>query len=247
LEGRVVLVTGARQGIGQAIAIAAARAGARLGITSRKEGAASGTAAKIREFGSPAVELTVEVTSSADCRSAVTAMIAAYGSLDVVVNNAGVAVRGPSIDYPEAAWKDVMATNLTGSFLMSQAAASAMLSSGGGRIINLSSTFARRPIPERAAYSAAKAGLEQLTRVLAVEWAPLGITVNAISLTTILTESRVGLFSDPEVLQRRVAEIPLGRLGEVEDAVAAALFLAGPAGAFMTGQTMVVDGGFTLL
>jgi 2-deoxy-D-gluconate 3-dehydrogenase len=172
--------------------------------------------------------------------------IDAFGRLDVVVNNAGIAISAPALEYPEDAWDEVVDTSLKGSFLMSQAGARVMASESGGRIINLSSTFARRPYRRVVAYAAAKAGIEQLTRVLALEWAENKITVNAIALTSIVTETRAHFFTDPKRVEQRIAEIPLGRLGIVEDAVSAALFLAGPAGAFVTGHTLLVDGGFTL-
>lgn len=246
LEGRVAVVTGARQGIGQAIAVGVARAGARVVITSRDENGTGRTADQIRELGQSAVEFRADVRSIADCRMVVQGALDAFGRLDVLVNNAGVAITGPALDYPEEAWDNVIDTSLKGSFLMSQAAAPAMATGGGGRVINLSSTFARRPYLGRAAYSSAKAGLEQLTRVLALEWAAQKITVNAIALTTIITQSRAHAFTDLRAVEKRISEIPMGRLGRVEDAVGAALYLAGPAGEFVTGHTLLVDGGFTL-
>ena len=121
-----------------------------------------------------------------------------------------------------------------------------MKESGGGRIVNLSSPFARLGLPRRAAYSASKAGLEQLTRSLAVEWAPYGITVNAVAPTTVLTESRADLFRDEGLRREREAQIPLGRLGLAEDVVGPVLMLCGAAGSFVTGETLLVDGGYTV-
>jgi len=246
LEGKAVVVTGGRQGIGEAIAVAAAQAGADVLVTTREEGAAAETVSRIADLGARALGVTADVRSRADCERVVRSAVDEFGRLDVLVNNAGVSAAGAALEYGEDDWDRVFDTNLKGSFLMSQAAARTMSAQSGGRIINLSSTYARRPYARMAAYASAKAGLEQLTRVLALEWAPLGVTVNALALTSVLTETRAHLYADPDRLARRLAEIPLGRLAEVSDAVGAFLYLAGPAAAFVTGHTLLVDGGFTL-
>jgi NAD(P)-dependent dehydrogenase (short-subunit alcohol dehydrogenase family) len=168
------------------------------------------------------------------------------GPVGVLVNNAGITVREPAATYAESSWDLVVDTNLKGSFLMAQAAGAVMRRSGGGRIINMSSTYATAVRPGRVAYSASKAGIEHMTRVLAAEWAADGIHVNGIALTTTPTPNRPSSLVSEDAVRERIAEIPLGRLGEPEDAVPAALFLAGPAGAFVTGHTIYVDGGFTL-
>lgn len=246
LEGRVALVTGARQGIGEGIAIGLARAGADVVVTSRQTVAAVATAATIRGLGRRALEVQLDVTDAASCAAAVDATVSGLGRLDILVNNAGLAVRGEVLDYAEESWDSVLDSNLKGAFLMCRAAGPALVAAGEGRIINLSSTFGHRPYRGRAAYGAAKAGIEQFTRTLALELAGVGILVNAVAPTTVLTESRAALFRKPEELARRTAEIPLGRMATVGDVVAATLFLAGAGSAFITGQTVVVDGGFTL-
>jgi NAD(P)-dependent dehydrogenase (short-subunit alcohol dehydrogenase family) len=243
LAGRVALVTGARQGIGAAIAAALSRAGARVVVTSREVAALADVAAELDRSGEH-LELEVDPTDAGQVETAVAAAAARWGRLDVVVNNAGMSIRKDALELTVAEWDAVMAANLRGAFLVSQAAARAM--PNGGSIVNLSSTFATAAVAQRAAYAASKAGLEQLTRVLAVEWAPLAIRVNAVAPTTILTESRRDLFPTEEARQRRVAQIPAGRLGRVDDVVGACLLLAGPAGEFITGATIVVDGGYTL-
>lgn len=244
LDGKCALVTGARQGIGRAIAVALARAGADIVVTSRT-GELDATVEEVRAHGRRALAVELDVTRVADIEAAIARAVEAFGRLDVLINNAGVTARAPASDLDEREWNDVVATNLTGTFLVSRAAARGMAETGGGRIINLSSTFARVPTPSRAAYAASKAGVEQLTRVLACEWAP-SITVNALAPTTIITDSRADFLSDPVVREARIAEIPMGRLETADDLAGAVLLLAGAAGAFITGQTLVVDGGFSL-
>jgi NAD(P)-dependent dehydrogenase (short-subunit alcohol dehydrogenase family) len=246
LEGRVALITGARIGIGRALALGFGKAGARIAVTSREPKGCDELAQTLEQRGTRASSLQADVRSAGDAEDCVRRTVEVLGGLDILVNNAGIAIRGPALTYPEESWDLVLDTNLKGAFLMAQAAARVMRERKAGRIINLSSTFARSVKAERAAYAASKAGLEQLTRVLAKEWAADGITVNGIALTTVLTETRQTRLASEEVRLQRIAEIPLGRLGLAEDAVPAALFLAGAAGDFVTGHTIYMDGGFTL-
>jgi NAD(P)-dependent dehydrogenase (short-subunit alcohol dehydrogenase family) len=246
LEGRVALVTGARQGIGQAIAEGLARAGAAVAITSRDRAALDPIAEKLTGVGARTLPLGLELGSFEQIEAAVRDTVSNFGRLDILVNNAGLSMHGDALDFDAAAWDSVFETNLRGAFLISQAAAREMRRIDGGRIVNVSSPFARVGLPRRVAYSASKAGLEGLTRSLAVEWAPYGITVNAVSPTTIVTETRAELFSDESVRTERVAQIPLGRLGTADDVLGAVLLLCGSAGSFITGTTILVDGGYTV-
>jgi NAD(P)-dependent dehydrogenase (short-subunit alcohol dehydrogenase family) len=245
VSGCVALVTGARQGIGRAVAAGLARAGAHVAVTSRDGDSMTEVCAELAALGGEPLPLSLDVNDSEQIHAAVDSVRERWGRLDILVNNAGVSIRKEAIAYTPEEWDTVVDTNLRGPFLVSQAAARAMWTDGG-RIVNLSSTFGRAAVSHRAPYAASKAGLEHLTRVLAVEWAPRGIRVNAVAPGTIVTESRAGLFSDEEAVRRRIAQFPLGRLGTVEDVVGAVLLLAGDAGEFITGQTIVVDGGFTL-
>jgi NAD(P)-dependent dehydrogenase (short-subunit alcohol dehydrogenase family) len=246
LSGKVALVTGARHGIGRAIAVSLATAGADVVVTSRAAEDLSPVLGEIRAAGQTGVGLDLDVTDPAKVDACVGSTIAAFGHLDILVNNAGVTTRGKAIDLSADDWSAVLATNLTGVFRLSRTVARVMRSNGtGGRIISLSSTFATRPAIGRSAYAASKAGLEQLTRVLALEWAP-EITVNAIAPTTIVTETRAEVFRDPAARAARVAQIPMGRLSVERDLVGTVLLLAGQAGSFITGQTIVVDGGYSL-
>ncbi len=237
LAGRVALVTGARQGIGEAIAQALAEAGARVAVTSRDR-------SQLADAAALAIELDVGDEEQVD--AAIAATVAELGGLDIVVNNAAVTAHVPALELTTADWDDVMRTNLRGAFLVARAAARVMKDRGGGRIVNLSSPFARVGLADRVAYSVSKAGLEQLTRSLAVEWAPYGITVNAVAPTTVLTASRQKVFADDAALQRRIAQIPLGRVARPDDVVGAVLFLCAEAGAFVTGESILVDGGYTI-
>lgn len=246
LEEQVALITGGRAGIGAELATGFARVGARIAITSRDLNGARRTAAAIAAEGHQAIGLRCDLESQADVANSIESVIKVFGRLDVLVNNAATTNTSASLEVEPQQWQYVVKTNLDASFFMAQAAARAMSEQGGGRIINLSSTYARAPVKARAAYAASKAAVEQLTRVLALEWAEHGIRVNAIAPTTVATEGRGSLLADPEFVERRTAEIPLGRIGAPSDLVATALLLAGPGGEFITGETIVCDGGFTL-
>jgi NAD(P)-dependent dehydrogenase (short-subunit alcohol dehydrogenase family) len=243
LGGRVALVTGARHGLGRSLALALGRAGASVVVTGRDAQALGPVTTELEALGAAALALELELTDPESVRAAVAQAARWRGRLDIVVNNAGVSIRRPAADYTVDEWDTIVDTNLRAAFLVARAAAEQM--PAGGRIINLSSTFAVSAVAERAPYSAAKAGLEQLTRALAVEWAPRAITVNAVAPGATPTETRA-LLDSPEVAARRAAQIPLGRLGDPEDVVGAVLLLAGRAGSFITGQTLRVDGGYTL-
>jgi NAD(P)-dependent dehydrogenase (short-subunit alcohol dehydrogenase family) len=244
LEGKVALVTGGRQGIGRAIALALARAGARVAVTGRDAGSLGELGRELDAIGAEHLEMSLEVGDPAQIEAVVEAAAGKWGRLDVLVNNAGVSIRRAAADYEVGEWDTILSTNLRAAFLLARAAARHMTE--GGRIVSLSSTFARSAVAERAPYAASKAGLEQLTRALAVEWAARGITVNCVAPGATLTESRRAVLGDEETAARRIAQIPLGRLGAPEDVAGAVLLLASEAGGFVTGQTLVVDGGYTL-
>jgi len=246
LDGMVALVTGARFGIGKAIAVALARAGAHVGITSRHGDDLQQCQADIAAAGGTATALALELRQRSSVDAAVTSITEQCGRLDIVVNNAAYALRKPVEDFEDDEWQAVVDTNLGGVFRMARVAGSLMARGGGGRMVNVSSTYARIALPGRAAYGASKAGIEQLTRALAVEWAPHQITVNAVAPTVVITETRQSLLDDPDFLPTRIAEIPLGRLCETDDVATAVLYLVSPAASYVTGNTLVLDGGLTL-
>ncbi|HEY0278624.1 MAG TPA: SDR family oxidoreductase [Solirubrobacterales bacterium] len=242
LTDRVALVTGARHGLGRSLALALGRAGARVVVTGRDRDALAPLLEDLGALGVDAHAVALEVTDPESVKRGVDEAAEWGGRLDIVVNNAGLSVRRKATEYKVDEWDAVLDTNLRGAFLVATAAIDQMRE--GGRIVSLSSTFAVAARGERAPYAASKAGLEQLTRVLAVEWAPKGVTVNAVAPGATPTETRRALLEGD--VERRTAEIPLGRLGRVEDAVGAVLLFCGDAGAFITGQTLRVDGGYTL-
>ncbi len=244
---RIALVTGAAQGIGAAIAVALARDGydCLLG-SSRSSGALEGTLDEVRATGRRAEALVFDLRDPSRLAGVVEEAAAAFGGLGLLVNNAGVPLKKPALEIGPADWDRVMATNLTGTFFLTQAAGRWFSKAGqSGAVINVSSTHALVGMADRAAYGIAKAGIVQMTRMLAIEWAPLGIRVNAVAPGRVDTEARAGSFAQPGYLDSTLARIPMGRLGSVEEVASAVAYLARPEASYITGQVLVLDGGVT--
>ena len=243
LDGKVALVTGASRGLGAGIATGLLEAGATVIGTSRNPDSATQVA---KQLGS--VPVVMDITDVASVRAGVDRVASELGRLDILVNNAGLNIPQGVFDVDEASWDAVLDTNLKGTFFAAQAAARCMVTSGeGGRIINIASQAGVVGIEERSAYGASKGGAVLLTKVLPIELAQHGITVNAVAPTFIATELTRGTLENPTWRERVLSRIPLGRIGESEDVAAATVYLASPAAAMVTGHTLLVDGGWTAL
>lgn len=245
LAGKVAVVTGASSGIGRAIALALGREGAAVAVNyARDAGGADATVKEIEESGGKAIAVQADVSKEEDVKNLVGRAVGEFGRLDVMVNNAGVEYKMPFLETPLETWEKVISVNLTGPWLGCQEAARQMVSQGDpGRIINVSSVHEDLAMPTNSPYCAAKGGLRMLTRTIAVELAPHGITVNNIAPGAIETPMDAKLEQDPDQMSALLSEIPLGRMGKPEEVAGLALYLASDASAYTTGSTFFVDGG----
>jgi len=249
LDGKVALVTGAGSGIGKAVALAAAEAGADCAATElpdRMEALAPVCQAA-REQGRRALSLPLRLPDLESIDACVSRTVEEMGRIDILVNNAGVNIPRPALELTEEDWDRVLDVNLKGLFFLSQRVARKMSQTGGGKIVNMASQNGVVGYYKRAAYCSSKAGVVNLTRVLAIEWAEYGITVNAVGPTFILTPLTQSTFDDPVLREDLLQRIPLGRVGQPEDVVGAVVFLASAAADLITGHTLLVDGGWTAL
>jgi 2-deoxy-D-gluconate 3-dehydrogenase len=247
LTGKIAVVTGGNRGIGFAIARGLASAGAAVVSANRNAETGRRAAAELANAGLPASAFQADVSRRAPVDSLVAHVLGKYGRLDILVNSAGVIDRGPVEEFTEAQWDRIMEINLKGLFFCCQAVGRVMIPRRKGKIINISSNVCDVVQPGRAVYAASKAGVSHLTRGFALEWARYRINVNAIGPGPTLTELNQQFFADnPKDLQARLDAIPLGRLGRPDDHVGAAVFLASEASDFITGQTLLIDGGSNL-
>ncbi len=246
LEGRVALVTGASRGIGRAIAMALGTAGAAVACAARTMDQVEATAAAIRAGGGAARAFRLDVTLTESVVTTVRAVEEALGPIDVLVNNAGITFARKSLELTDEEWERMLSTNLTSMFRCARAVAPSMIARGGGRIINLGSMWGRMGVPQFAAYCVSKAGVDALTRCLAVEWARHGIRVNSLAPGYIRTDFSTEELADERMRARILSKIPMRRLGEPDEVGPLAVYLASPASEFMTGQTIYLDGGQTI-
>ena len=243
LTDKIALVTGARTGLGQAMAMALARAGAdiaALGSSPMPE-----TAALVREAGVRFHELTVDLSKPFDATATISEIVAAFGGIDILVNNAGIIRRADLLDYREEDWDSVLDVNLKAAFLLSQAVARHMVETGReGRIVNVASMLTFQGGIRVPAYAASKHGIAGLTKAMANELARHGITVNAIAPGYMATDNTEALRNDPDRNAQIAARIPMGRWGTPDDLATAVLFFAAPASRYVTGTVLPVDGGW---
>lgn len=245
LHDRVAVVTGGASGIGLAAARALAMAGAVVVVADRAD--VGRDVLDTIEGTHRAISVKVDVAVEADVEAAVVEVVGLYGRIDILVNNAGLAIRDAAVDLGLEAWDKVVAVNMTGAFLMARAVARGMIARGtGGAIVNTSSIMGLSGggLYPNVSYQTTKGAIVNMTRALAVEWAPHGIRVNAVAPTYVRTPFIAPLLARPDLVQRIHAMTPLARLAEPEEVASAILFLAGPGAAMVTGHTLPVDGGF---
>jgi gluconate 5-dehydrogenase len=245
LAGKVALVSGGAGGLGREIASALADFGARVAIADLHLDRAREVAAACARDGHAPLAYALDVTDAAQAEAVVAALVAETGRIDILVNAAGINVRKPAIDYAPAEWQRIVDTNLGGVFFLTQAAGKRMLAAGSGRVLSIGSVSSLLGHPNHAPYAASKGGIAILTKALATEWAPHGVTVNAIGPAYTETDLTAAHLATPGTREKIVKTIPMGRLGRPDDLVGAAVFLCSDAASFVTGQTLYVDGGRT--
>ncbi len=248
LDGRVAIVTGAAQGIGEACARRLAADGARLSLWDVDAARGEALAAQLREGGATAGFLRCDVSRKADVDGALAAVLQAHGRVDALVNNAGIFKAADFLDITESDWDAVLVVNLKGAFLVAQAVARAMAASGGGAIVNMSSVNGVMAIPSIASYNVSKGGVDQLTRVMALALADRGIRVNAVAPGTIATElAKNAVLGSEEARARIMSRTPMRRLGEPAEIADVVAFLLSDAASYLTGEIVYADGGRRVL
>jgi len=244
LKDKVALITGGARGIGKAIAVLFAQNGARTVLVDL-DPVVESVAQEVSALGNKSIAVVADVTKKDDVERAVATAVKEFGTIDILVNNAGVAYLDDAENLSEEYWDKTMAVNLKAPFLLAQAVGKVMIGQKKGKIINIASQAGIIALDKHVAYCASKAGLIGMTKVLALEWAEFGINVNAIAPTVILTELGKKAWAG-EVGEAMKKKIPLRRFGYPEEVAAAALYLASPASDLVTGETLVIDGGYTI-
>ena len=246
LSGRVALVTGAYRGLGFSIARGLAQAGATVILNGRKPEELARAAKALTDAGLKADVAVFDITDRDAVRAGVDATIAKHGGIDILVNNAGIQRRAPLVDFSQKEWDEVIATNLTAPFVVSQAVLPGMIARKRGKIIHIASLMSELARPTVVPYTAAKGGVRQLTRGMAVELAPMGIQVNAIAPGYFATEMNRALIDNAEFNAWVCKRTPAGRWGQPDELAGLAVFLASGASDYMTGQMLVMDGGMSV-
>jgi len=247
LTGKVAIVTGGNQGIGLAISRGLAQAGAAVIIANRRAEEGKKAAESLKKEGLNAISTPTDVSDESSIAAMVSKVIDNYGKIDILVNNAGVIIRKSAEEFTREDWDHIMNTNLRGVFFCCQLVGREMIKQKKGKIINISSDASQRAMAERSVYATSKAGVSHLTRCLAVEWAKYNINVNAIGPGPTITPLNKKYYEEnPDKLQQTIQSIPMGRMGDTSDYMGAAVFLASEASNFVTGHTLLVEGGSTI-
>jgi len=245
LEGQVALVTGASRGIGRDLVLALAHAGADVVAAGRSLDDVVGVAEEARSIGGRAEAVELDLRDRGSIDRAVDECVERAGRLDILVNNAGLGTNHDAVDATEEEWDELFAVNVRGLFFACQSAGRQMIAQRSGRVVNMASQAGLVGIPRHAAYSASKGAVIALTKVLALEWAPFGITVNSVAPTFIRTPGTAERLDQPEFLAEVLERLPVGRVGTTTDVAGAVIYLASPAASLVTGTVLVVDGGWT--
>jgi NAD(P)-dependent dehydrogenase (short-subunit alcohol dehydrogenase family) len=244
LDGKVAVVTGGTSGIGRALSLGLADAGADVIASARRQQQVDETANEIEARGRKTLRMASDVGDRASLEKLLAAVLETFGKVDILVNCAGIIKRRPTIDLPEEEWNNILNVNLTGTLRACQVFGRSMLERGYGRIINIASLNSFVALSEVAAYAASKAGVASLTRSLAVEWSKKGVTVNAVAPGVFRTDLNAQLLDSTPRGQELLMRTPMGRFGKTEELIGAVVYLASDSASFVTGQSLVVDGGF---
>ena len=245
LTGRVAIMTGAGRGLGRTMALALAAAGADLALASRTTPELESLVEEIEALGRRAIAVPTDITSPEACEALVAAAVERLGRLDILVNNAGTNVRKSALEITPDEYDFVIQTNLKGYFNGARAAGRLFVEQGSGKVINISSILGSVALPNQAAYASSKGAIDQLTKVLAIEWASANVQVNGLAPTYFETDLTRPLYDDPERKAFIEERTPMGRWGQPHELAGAVIFLASDASDFVTGQTILVDGGWT--
>jgi NAD(P)-dependent dehydrogenase (short-subunit alcohol dehydrogenase family) len=244
LEGKTAVVTGGTSGIGRALSLGLAEAGADVIATARREQQVNETAAEIERLGRQTLRMPSDVCDRGSLERLLASTLEKFGKVDILVNCAGIIKRMPTIDISEEDWNNIINTNLTGTLRACQVFGRPMIARGYGRIINIASLNSFVALNEVAAYAASKAAVASLTRSLAVEWSKKGVTVNAVAPGVFRTDLNAKLLDSSPRGQELLMRTPMGRFGKTEELIGATVYLASDSASFVTGQVLVVDGGF---
>lgn len=245
LTGKVAMVTGSTKGLGETAALALAKAGAAVAVCGRNPADLERVSRAIKALGRNSAGFSLDVTSREKVHQGVKEILDTFGRVDILVNNAGTNYRVPVLEFPEEQWDLIINTNLKGYYLVAQAVVPQMIERGYGKVINVSSIAGQIALINLMAYASSKGGVNQMTRVMALEWAKLGVRVNAIAPTYFETEMVQQIRNDPERMKFINERTPMGRFGKLPELEGLVIFLAAPASDFITGQVICIDGGWT--